>query len=76
MRKTIAWVSLGVALCSPPVSAAAQSGSGVSPGAASASSFDRSHLHRSAERARASAASRHHGDRGGHVSHHHFQHVQ
>jgi len=79
MLKTIAWISLGIALCLPSISAVAQTGYGVNPGAPSTSTFDRSwnRANESKERARASAAYlRHHGDRGGHTSHHHYQHVQ
>jgi hypothetical protein len=56
MLKTIAWISLGAAL-SLPVSAVAQTGYGVKPGAPSTSSFDRhwNRANESKDRARASA---------------------
>jgi len=57
MLKTIVWISLGVALCFAPVSANAQTGYGVKPGAPSTSSFDRhwNRANESKDRARASA---------------------
>ena len=42
MPKTIAWISLGAALCWVPLSAHAQTGYGVKPGRPSTSTFDRS----------------------------------
>jgi hypothetical protein len=57
MLKTIAWISLGCALCLLPISASAQTGYGVTPGAPSTSTFDRSwnRANESKERARAGA---------------------
>ena len=57
MLKTIAWISLGAALCLVPLSALAQTGYGVKPGAPSTSSFDRhwNRANESKDRARASA---------------------
>jgi hypothetical protein len=57
MLKTIAWISLAAALCLPPISAVAQTGYGVTPGAPSTSTFDRSwnRANESKERARAGA---------------------
>ena len=42
MLKTIAWISLGAAVCWVPLSAHAQMGYGVKPGAPSTATFDRS----------------------------------
>ena len=78
MLNTIIGMSLLRGLC-VPVSATAQTGYGVTPGAPSTSTFDRSwnRANESKERARAGAAYlRHHGDRGGYHPHHHYQHVQ
>jgi hypothetical protein len=75
MLKTIIGVSLCAGLCLP-VSAIAQTGYGVTPGAPSTSSFDRSwnRANESKERARAGAAYlRHHG---GYRPHHHYQHAE
>ena len=57
MLKTITWIGLAVALMLPPISAAAQTGYGVKPGAPSTSSFDRSwnRANESKDRARAGA---------------------
>jgi hypothetical protein len=57
MLKTIVWISLGAALCFAPVTANAQTGYGVKPGAPSTSSFDRhwNRANESKDRARASA---------------------
>ena len=57
MLNTIAWISLGAALCLVPLSAHAQTGYGVKPGAPSTSTFDRSwnRANESKGRARASA---------------------
>jgi len=57
MLKTIAWTSLAAALCGAPISANAQTGYGVKPGAPSTSTFDRSwnRANESKDRARASA---------------------
>jgi hypothetical protein len=73
MLKTIAWISLCAALCLPPISAVAQTGYGVTPGAPSTSTFDRSwnRANESKERARAGAAYlRHHN--GYHHPYHHY----
>ena len=78
MLKTIVWISLGAAL-GLPISAVAQTGYGVKPGAPSTSSFDRSwnRANESKDRARAGAAYlRHHGDAGAHYHHPHLRHVQ
>ena len=58
MLKTIALIGLGAALALPSVSAVAQTGYGVTPGAPSTSTFDRSwnHFNQSKEQARAGAA--------------------
>jgi hypothetical protein len=71
MLKTIAWISLGAALCSSPSAAIAQTGYGVTPGAPSTSTFDRSwnRANESKERARAGAAYVRHGA-GYHHPHH------
>ena len=73
MLKTIAWISLGAALCWVPLSAHAQTGYGVKPGAPSTSTFDRSwnRANESKDRARASAE---YIRRGGayHHPHHHY----
>jgi hypothetical protein len=57
MLKTIVWFSLGAALCFAPVTANAQTGYGVKPGAPSTSSFDRhwNRANESKDRARAGA---------------------
>jgi hypothetical protein len=57
MLKTFYWSGLGAVLCCVPVSANAQTGYGVKPGAPSTSTFDRSwnRANESKDRARASA---------------------
>ena len=57
MFRTIAWISLGIGLCSSSIPAVAQTGYGVTPGAPSTSTFDRSwnRANESKDRARASA---------------------
>jgi len=57
MLKTIVWISFGGALCLAPIAAVAQTGYGVTPGAPSTSTFDRSWNRRneSKDRARAGA---------------------
>ena len=77
MLKTIALISLGAALALLPVSAVAQTGYGVSNGAPSTTTFDRSwnHFNESKERARASAAYvRRHGEAWYYHHHHHHYH--
>jgi hypothetical protein len=71
MLKTIAWMGLAAALILPPVSAAAQTGYGVKPGAPSTSSFDRSwnRANESKDRARAGAEYRR---RQRAATHHHY----
>lgn len=75
MLKTIALIGLAAALAAPPVSASAQTGYGVTPGAPSTSTFDRAwnHANESKERARAGAAYvRHHAGLGWYHHHHHY----
>jgi hypothetical protein len=73
MLKAIVRIALGAALCLPAMTAVAQTGYGVSPGAPSTSTFDRAwnHANESKERARASAAYvRRHGETGWNYRHH------
>ena len=72
MLKTIASIAIGATLWLAPLSAVAQTGYGVKPGAPLTSTFDRrwNRNNESKDRARASAAYvRHHGGMG--YSHHH-----
>jgi hypothetical protein len=75
MLKTIAWISLGAALCSSPIAASAQTGYGVTPGAPSTSTFDRSWNHANQSKERAIAGAEHVRRAGGygHLLHHHAQ---
>ena len=72
MLKTIAWTGLAVALILPPISAVAQTGYGVTHGAPSTSTFDRSwnRANESKERARASAEYMRHRRTNPHYHHH------
>ena len=75
MLKTIAWISLVAAVCWVPLSAHAQTGYGVKPGAPSTSTFDRSwnRANQSKDRARASAE---YIRRGGGYHHPHYHYAQ
>jgi hypothetical protein len=72
MHKTTAWISLGSALCLLPISSLAQTGYGVSPGAPSTSTFERSwnRANESKERARAGAEYRRQQRARAHYHHH------
>ncbi len=73
MLKTIAWISLVATVYGVPLSAHAQTGYGVKPGAPSTSTFDRSwnRANESKDRARASAEYIRRGG-GYHHLHHHY----
>ena len=75
MLNTIAGISLGAVLCLVPLSAHAQTGYGVKPGAPSTSTFDRSwnRANESKDRARASAE---YIRRSGGYHYPHYHHAQ
>jgi hypothetical protein len=76
MLKTMALVGLAAALIFPPISAEAQTGYGVTPGAPSTSTFDRSwnRANESKDRARAGAEYRRQQRARAHYHHHPSNH--